>query len=149
MPILQEPPFSTTQGRKRPRQSGMETRSSGSVKVIYLDRDAVLHAVKAAVTRLAKRRPEVHRVTLFGSMVRGDAVPGSDVDLLIILSKADRPWRDRIPRYKPSGVPIGVDVFPYTEDEVRKMLEEGNPFVRRALAEGKVLYERHPPQDAG
>ena len=125
----------------------MQTRSSGSVKVIYLDRAAVLDAVEAAVTKLAKQRPEVKRVTLFGSLARGDAVPGSDVDLLIILSNADKPWKNRIPHYRPSGIPIGVDVFPYTEGELERMVEEGNPFVRRALAEGRVLYERHPSED--
>jgi predicted nucleotidyltransferase len=120
----------------------MQKQSFGSVQVTWLDRPAVLEATRKAVRALARRRPEVRRIILFGSMARGDAVPGSDVDLLVVLSECDEPFLDRIPRYKPSGIPIGVDVFPYTEAELNRMLEEGNPFVRHALAEGVTLFQR-------
>jgi len=32
-----------------------------------------------------------------------------------------------------------VDVFPYTQREIDRMLVEGNPFIRRALDEGVPL----------
>ena len=120
----------------------MQVRSYGSVKVVYLDRPAVLAATRKAVRALARRRPEVRRVILFGSMARGDAVPGSDVDLLVVLSESQEKFLDRIPRYNTSGIPIGVDVFPYTEAELKRMLNEGNSFVRQALAEGVTLFHR-------
>jgi predicted nucleotidyltransferase len=120
----------------------MQKQSFGSVQVIWLDRPAVLAATRKAVRALARRRPEVRRVVLFGSMARGEAVPGSDVDLLVVLSESQEKFLDRIPRYKPSGIPIGVDVFPYTEAELKRMVEEGNPFVRHALAEGVILFRR-------
>lgn len=47
-------------------------------------------------------------------MVKGTAVPGSDVDLLIVLTASDRSFLDRIPGFLPSAFPCGVDVFPYT-----------------------------------
>jgi predicted nucleotidyltransferase len=86
--------------------------------------------------------PEVRRVVVFGSLARGEAVPGSDVDLLAVLSRSDEPFLARIGRYVPSAFPVGVEIFPYTEDEVRKMLVEGHSFLRRALAEGVELYRR-------
>jgi len=120
----------------------MLKKSYGSVEITWLDRPAVLEATRKAVRALAWRRLEVRRVILFGSMARGDAVPGSDVDLLLVLSESQEKFLDRIPRYKPSGIPVGVDVFPYTEAELKRMLEEGNPFVKHALAEGVVLFQR-------
>ena len=120
----------------------MLKRSTGSVTVIYLDRAAVRQATHEAVARLTRERPEVLRVILFGSVARGDAVPGSDVDLLVVLAHNDKPFLDRIALYKPEGVPLGVDVFPYTEGELDRMLAEGHSLVRQAMAEGIVLFER-------
>jgi len=117
----------------------------GSVEVTWLDRPAVLEATNKAVRQLASQRPEVLRVILFGSMARDEAVPGSDVDLLVVLADSDRPFLERFSQYRPSGIPVGVDVFPYAEKELEKMLEEENPFIRQALAEGILLYERHKP----
>ena len=79
---------------------------------------------------------------LFGSMARGDAVPGSDLDLLVVVTSSDRSFLDRMPLYSLDGVPVGVDVFPYTEAELASMLADGNSFVTEAVAEGTVLFER-------
>lgn len=120
----------------------MLRKSYGSVEVTWLDRPAVLEATRKAVQALALRRPEVLRIILFGSMARGDAVPGSDVDLLIVLTESDRPFLERISQYRPTGIPIGVDVFPYTDQELTKMLEEDNGFIKQALEDGTTLFDR-------
>ncbi|MFO8240414.1 MAG: nucleotidyltransferase domain-containing protein [Dissulfuribacterales bacterium] len=83
--------------------------------------------------------PEIERVLLFGSLARGEAAPGSDADLLLVLSSAADPFLNRIPKYIPMGLPIGVDVFPYTQEEISRMLADGNLFLRRALDEGVAL----------
>jgi len=124
----------------------LQERWSGSVKVIYLDRSAVKEAVRRAVRRLARARPEITKVMLFGSLARGDAVPGSDADLLVLLSKSDRQFLDRMSSYVLSAMPVGVDIFPYTEDELTRMTQDGNPFIRHALSEGIVIYERRRKQ---
>jgi predicted nucleotidyltransferase len=85
---------------------------------------------------MVARHPEVERVLLFGSLARGEAAPGSDADLLLILSSAGQPFPERIPRYLPTGLPLGVDVFPHTTDEIERMQAAGNPFIVRALHEG-------------
>jgi predicted nucleotidyltransferase len=64
------------------------------------------------VTAMAHRRPEIERVLLCGSLATGRAVPGSDADLLMILTYSDLPFLSRIPRYIPEGCGIAVDVFP-------------------------------------
>ncbi|MBI2849953.1 MAG: nucleotidyltransferase domain-containing protein [Chloroflexi bacterium] len=123
----------------------MLKQSSGSVEVFWLDRKATIQAVKRAARRLASARPEIKRIVLFGSLARGDAVPGSDADLLIVLDGSRRRFLDRIPLYYPSGVPIGVDVFAYTEEELARMVEDNNPFIKQALAEGMVIFQRKKP----
>ena len=57
-------------------------------------------------------------------------------------AERDRSFLDRTTHYRLSGVPIGVDVFPYTQQELDKMLGEGNGLIRQALIEGKVLFDR-------
>ena len=121
----------------------MLERSTGSVTVIYLDREAVIEKTRAAVAVLARERAEIERVVLFGSMARGDAVPGSDVDLLMVLSESRFPFLDRSVEYKPKGIPVGVDVFAYTEDEIQKMTHDGHMLLKQALSEGMTVYDRH------
>jgi uncharacterized protein len=126
-----------------PRQTGplpIQSVSSPSVKIIYLDREVVRENLKQAVTAMAHRRPEIERVLLFGSLATGRAVPGSDADLLMILTHSDLPFLSRIPRYIPEGCGIAVDVFPYTNAEIEAMQAAGNPFLKRALAEGIEIF---------
>ena len=120
----------------------MLERSTGSVTVIYLDREAVIEKTRAAVAVLARERAEIERVVLFGSMARGDAVPGSDVDLLMVLLESRFPFLDRSVEYKPKGIPVGVDVFAYTEDEIQKMTRDGHMLLQQALSEGMTVYDR-------
>ncbi len=120
----------------------MLSRSLSSVKVTWLDRKRVLTAVEEGVMELVGNHPEIEEVLMFGSMARGGAVPGSDVDLLVILSRDSRTFLQRIADYMFSIEEIGVDVFPYTRDEIRKMTESGNLFLKRALKEGITIYER-------
>ncbi len=120
----------------------MRSGSSDSVRIIWLDRKAVLERLRRAVKELAAAHPEVERVLLFGSLARGDAVPGSDADLLIILTESGLRFLDRIPQYTPSGCDIGVEAFPYTRREIEKMLSENNYLIKRALAEGLEIFGR-------
>jgi len=39
-------------------------------------------------------------------------------------------------------VPVGVDVLPYTEEELARMVSEGNQLMEQALSEGILLFDR-------
>ena len=82
---------------------------------------------------------EIERAVLFGSLQRGDAVPGSDADVLLVLRTTDLPFSERAAVYRPEKVGIPVDLFVYTRSELDDMLADDNRFVRRALAEGRDL----------
>lgn len=120
----------------------MPRGSSDSARIIWLDRQGVLAQLRRAVSELATAHPEIERVLLFGSLARGEAVPGSDADLLIVLTGSELSFLDRIPQYTPTGCAIGVEAFPYTRCELEKMVAEGNHLIKRALAEGLELFRR-------
>jgi len=117
----------------------MQRELSPSVKISYFDKEAVWNSLRRFTGQLKKKHPEIERIILFGSLVRDDCVPGSDVDLLIVLSKSDKPFLERITEYMPSKFPVGVDVFPYTRQELKTMIEEGNFFIKAALEQGRSL----------
>jgi predicted nucleotidyltransferase len=88
-------------------------------------------------------------VYLFGSFARGKAVPGSDVDLLVVLRDDPRPPRERIVDYLSERFPIGVDVVPWTEAELDERLARGDRMAHTILAEGVALLDRritHSPR---
>ena len=109
-------------------------------------------AALAALARQAlARHPELQSVVLFGSLAKGDYGLYSDGDLLLVLARSDKTrYFDRIPDYLDDFLPapIPVEVFPYTEEEVRRMAEAEGTLVHRALTEGKVLAER-PDAESG
>ncbi len=81
-------------------------------------------------------------VVLFGSLARGDHTAARYADVLILLRNSTQPFEDRIARFLPTGVGIGVDVFPYTLAEAERALVEGWGPLQVALEEGLVLFER-------
>jgi predicted nucleotidyltransferase len=113
-----------------------------TVSVTWFDKDAVWRAVEAHARALAVRFPEIEEIRVFGSLVKGTAVPGSDVDLLIVLGESDRPFLDRIPTYLPGAFPCGLDVFPYTRAEIARMANDRSSLICAALGEGRTIFKR-------
>ncbi|MFH1603097.1 MAG: nucleotidyltransferase domain-containing protein [Pseudomonadota bacterium] len=119
-----------------------QDRSSVSARVFWLDRPEILQRLRAAAGTLQQRHPEIERIVLFGSLARGDAVPGSDADLLLVLRDSERTFLERTGGYRVADIGVGVDVFAYTCQELAEMLGSGNAFVAQALREGVVLWEK-------
>ncbi len=118
-------------------RSAVREESFNSVKIFWLDTKLVLERIRAK-TRVLARDPRIQKVVLFGSLQEGRAVPGSDADILIVLDRDDRGIGDRIPEFAGvfSDIGIGVDVFPYTREEL------DNPIARTAFSRGVVLFSR-------
>lgn len=92
-----------------------------SVVIKSIDRSKINQAVYDYVNRLRAEHPEVERAIWFGSWVTGLPMPGSDVDICLIVAKSDKKPRDRIPDYLPLGFPVGIDLFVYTNQEFKKL----------------------------
>jgi predicted nucleotidyltransferase len=112
-----------------------------SVRVWKIDRNAILARLSRWARELG-RDENVLAVVLFGSIARGDHTAASDADVLIVLRASQLRFDERIPAFMPSGIGIGVDVFPYTLDETGMALEEGWGVARVALEEGTFLFKR-------
>ena len=81
------------------------------------------------------------KAILFGSLSRGTHDEKSDIDLIIVDDKPVR-YMDRLNEYYDDLVDelkCGLDLFVYTTEEFQRMKKQ--PFLRRALQEGSVLYE--------
>jgi predicted nucleotidyltransferase len=120
----------------------MRRTSSISAGAVYLDRDARIEALRAAVRRAAARLPAVRRVILFGSLVAGIPTPRSDADLLVVVSDSPhREPRDRVPELLRalSPLPCPLDLHVLTPEELERERREGNPLIREVLARGRDL----------
>ncbi|HXF51973.1 MAG TPA: nucleotidyltransferase domain-containing protein [Dehalococcoidia bacterium] len=78
-------------------------------------------------------------IVLFGSYAAGRRDLFTDLDLLVVM-ESDLPFVRRIPALLERLHPkVATDLLVYTPEEFEEMRER--PFVRHALATGKVLHE--------
>lgn len=98
---------------------------------------AELNAELERILNRLKKDPIVRKLLLFGSLARGDARDHSDIDLIVV---KDTPMRflDRLDEFY-DDAREAMDILVYTPQEFEEMKER--PFVKRALREGKMLYE--------
>lgn len=87
-----------------------------------------------------KYKPE--KVILFGSAAKGEYGADSDLDFLIIkkgienLRKTERYYQ--MSRLLPHNG--AMDILVYTPYEIKKRLYLRDPFIKKVLSEGRVLY---------
>ena len=82
------------------------------------------------------------KVILFGSHARGTNDRHSDIDLIII-DNEELPYLRRLDKYFDDiseALHAPFDLFVYSEAEFDRMKDR--PFLRKAMQEGVVLYER-------
>ena len=84
--------------------------------------------------------PRLRRVLLFGSRARGDVVPDSDLDLLILVDRRDKAVRDAIELATWPLYPLFVDVQIFTPERWEWARSAGAPLLRHALEEGVELW---------
>lgn len=97
--------------------------------------------LEAELERIVVQLPGlgVRRAILFGSLARGDVGGHSDLDLILIADSGE-PFLERGARFYRALAPaVGMDILVYTPQELEAMRDRR--FLRRALAEGRVLYE--------
>lgn len=118
-------------------------RSYGSVTVFWLDRDLLKSRVAAAARELGREHEAVTQVVLFGSAASGRALPSSDADVLIVVRDSNERFIDRAEPFHPffAEIGVGVDLFVYTEPEIRSA---SIPVAVTALRTGIVLYSEQP-----
>jgi predicted nucleotidyltransferase len=96
-----------------------------------LERERLLACLGEWVAEMRQRHPEIVSVGLFGSYARGDYGPGSDADVVVLVRCCDEPrWFLRPLEYDTYHLPVGVDLFVYTEAEAESLRAESKWFER-------------------
>ena len=98
------------------------------------------------ITGIAKKIAEnfnPEKIILFGSYAWGKPDKDSDLDLFVIMESTERPIKRAASlrrvlkdRYVP------MDILVRTPDELKHRLNIGDPFIRKILRDGQVIYAR-------
>lgn len=115
----------------------MPVRSLNTAVFKWPDREAVLMAARAWAEAVAARHPEITDIWAVGSYARGDWGVGSDLDLIVIVSRTPLDRLERMREYQAEGVPVPVDLWVHTEAEWRAMADRA-PNLWRHLNESKI-----------
>ncbi len=85
---------------------------------------------------------EVEKAIVFGSHARGTQDRRSDIDLILVMETSERFFEryDRIASIRHALPSVELDILIYTPEELQRNFDR--PFIRKALAEGKLIYER-------
>jgi len=88
---------------------------------------------------VAKYKPE--KIILFGSAAWGESDDINDLDFFIIKKAVPYFGGDRISElYRLMNTRMAVDFIVYKPEEVEVRLSLGDPFVKKIITEGKLLY---------
>lgn len=92
--------------------------------------------------RLVAAASSPARVVLFGSHARGEAVPGSDLDLLVIEQEiTDRSAEFVSLRRSLRGLDRSIDLILVTEDEAQKWRDVPGSLIFDAMRTGQLIGE--------
>lgn len=99
--------------------------------------------VKSMVKRIAQKFQPL-KIIAFGSWARGEAGPGSDVDLLVIMDCTREQKREiqAAIRKELREFKVPKDIIVANPEDINKYKDAWWMVYHPALEEGKVLYER-------
>ncbi len=107
---------------------------------------ATKNSTRKLIQKMAKRiveRFHPQTVILFGSHARGDAAPGSDVDLLVVMpvtgSKREKAVKIAVALH---DIPLAKDVIVVTPEEFEWRKDVIGTIEWPAVRQGRVLYAR-------
>jgi len=94
------------------------------------------------VVRLLVDAASPKRIILFGSHVRGEQTPDSDLDLVVVLPEVSNRFAEMVRLRRVLGpIRMPIDVLVYSEDDVKTRGQSYGTALYAALHEGKFLYD--------
>lgn len=105
---------------------------------LFRDLSKELNKITAQIVHFYKPQ----KIILFGSMVSGRITEGSDIDLFIVKRNVPRLGVDRIRELQNMiRHRFATDLIVYTPEELSECVENGDPFVKHILENGRTLFE--------
>ena len=95
----------------------MPVRSSTSRVLKWPKPDEVITGLKRWAAQTVPAHPELLRIGYFGSYARGNWGVGSDLDVVLVVRKSDRPFMERAAEWDLLALPVPTDLLVYTMDE--------------------------------
>ena len=104
----------------------MRDESWSSVEVRFIDLDQVIRDLRNAATEARRAHPEVSKVYLFGSLVKGNWTADSDADLIVVVRKEFPDLVRSRSAYQIFTSSIPTDTLVYSEREFDQL--RADPF---------------------
>jgi predicted nucleotidyltransferase len=125
----------TVQGRQTYYQANRDCPIFPELRGLLLKTTGLADVLRAALRPLA---PRVRIAFVYGSLARGEAGAGSDVDLMVIGRVT---FASVVAATGPAQGQLGREINPsvYPPDEFRKKLAVGNPFLQNVLNGPKLF----------
>jgi len=107
----------------------MRDESSSSVEVKFLDLDQVLRDLRCAAAEAKRAYPEIVKVYLFGSLVKGNWTADSDADLIVIARREFPDFVRSRSAYQIFTSSISTDTLVYSEREFEQLRTDPSSLV--------------------
>jgi len=119
----------------------LREKSLDSVKIISIEYDLLINKLKEIAGNIKKNIPGVEKILLFGSFAKGNYTPSSDLDILIIVKDIDSSFLCRSEKFIKffREIPLDVNMLVYTDEEIERLSESNNMFIREVLSYAKEL----------
>ena len=97
----------------------------------------------AEITDKIVREYQPEKIILFGSYAWGKPSKDSDIDLFIVKeTKKNIFERNREVGRIVFGSRIAIDALVYTPEQIEQRERIGDPFVRKIIGNGRIVYEQ-------
>lgn len=123
-------------GSQKHYQANHEAPIFAELRGIIMKTVGLADPLRAALRPLARR---IERALVYGSVARGKARAGSDIDLLVV---ADGLTLEQLfGRLAPAEKALGRKIHPtlYTVEEFARRRKSGNPFLQKVLAGEQIV----------
>lgn len=120
----------------------MPVRSSSSSVLRWPSAAEVGSAVEAWAVAEAARRPELLRLGYFGSFARREAGVGSDLDLVVVVERSERPFLERPRDWPTEKLPVPTEILIYTVEEWDRLQRDGGRFAHTLDTETRWVIDR-------
>ena len=105
---------------------------------------------RETITAIATKKSQSfnpEKIILFGSYAWGKPEIDSDLDLFIVMESKDRPIKRAVSvRHVLRDLYVPMDILVRTPDEIQHRIDIGDPFIKKILRDGQVIYARNSPR---